>query len=297
MTFKPMLAHNEVMWEHKNLFPTLASPKIDGIRGCIVDGQLISRSGKRFPSQFINDDYSHTVLSGFDGELVSGNPWDKHCIEQSKSAVSTLRGTPQCVFYVFDDFSEPELMFSERLEKLAKRVAEIGHPRIQIVPQWLLYSRAQVEACEEYVLGLGYEGLILKNPESQYYFRRCLASRPYMMKLKRFTDGEARIIGTFEEMENTNEQTRSPLGYAERSTHAAGMVGKNRLGGLIVRVDGSDTDFRIGSGFTAEQREQLWQYRDQLPGQIVKFKHFEHGAKDKPRHPIFLGFRVPEIEG
>lgn len=43
-----------------------------------------------------------------------------------------------------------------------------------------------------------------------------------------------------------------------------------------------------------KQRADFWARRDSLLGQRVKFKHLEHGAKDAPRHPVFLGFRHAE---
>ena len=296
---RPSLAHDEVEWNHRKLFPCYTSPKIDGIRGRVIGGTLVSRAGKPFKNRFTSDDFSHSVLEGFDGELVMGNPWDRDCIEKSKSAVSTITGEPCVTFYVFDDFSEPALMFSERYIRLQDRVAALGHPRIQVVPQWMVNNKEQVLKIEEFCLSVGYEGLILKLPEEPYHTKRATKNNPFMMKLKRFKDSEARVVGYFEEMENTNAQTTDAHGYATRSSHQDGMVGKNRLGGFILRYDGSDgsEDFRVGSGFTAEQREQYWLFRDNCIGHIVKFKHFEHGAKDKPRHAVFLGFRNPEVEG
>ena len=56
----------------------------------------------------------------------------------------------------------------------------------------------------------------------------------------------------------------------------------------------TDVEFSIGTGFTAADRTWMWNNRDQLLGKFVKFKHFPIGAKDKPRHPVFLGFRDPD---
>jgi DNA ligase-1 len=51
--------------------------------------------------------------------------------------------------------------------------------------------------------------------------------------------------------------------------------------------------FSIGSGFTQEMREQLWQVRGRLTGQFVKYRYFPTGSKNAPRFPTFLGFRDP----
>src|ERR1700743_2525812 len=67
------------------------------------------------------------------------------------------------------------------------------------------------------------------------------------------------------------------------------------LGGFHVRDIYSGVEFDIGTGFTLEQRKNLWDAWQKNPkhllGHIVKYKHFPVGVVDKPRHPIFLGFR------
>jgi DNA ligase-1 len=40
------------------------------------------------------------------------------------------------------------------------------------------------------------------------------------------------------------------------------------------------------------ERKLLW---EKPPiGRVVKYKHFPYGADEKPRHPVFLGFRPEE---
>lgn len=53
----------------------------------------------------------------------------------------------------------------------------------------------------------------------------------------------------------------------------------------------------IGTGYTAAQRQQLWNTRETLLNKIVKYKHFEVGAKDAPRFPVWLGMRHPDDMG
>jgi DNA ligase-1 len=67
------------------------------------------------------------------------------------------------------------------------------------------------------------------------------------------------------------------------------MLGKQRLGGLVTKWRGKE--LRIGSGFGAEQRQNMWDARDILIGRLVTFKYQPHGMKDVPRLPIFVGLR------
>jgi DNA ligase-1 len=50
----------------------------------------------------------------------------------------------------------------------------------------------------------------------------------------------------------------------------------------------------MGTGFTAEERARIWSIRTSVVGMLVKYKSFLVGVKDKPRHPVFLGFRDEE---
>lgn len=47
-------------------------------------------------------------------------------------------------------------------------------------------------------------------------------------------------------------------------------------------------------GLTIEDKRRIWNHRDKYIGLWAKVKYFEHGQKDVPRHPVFLGFRDKE---
>jgi DNA ligase-1 len=53
-------------------------------------------------------------------------------------------------------------------------------------------------------------------------------------------------------------------------------------------------EFRCGTGFDAADRERLWRDPKRgttVIGRVAKIKHFTVGAKDKPRFPVWLGWR------
>ena len=135
---------------------------------------------------------------------------------------------------------------------------------------------------------------MVRKPDAPYKFGRSTLKEGYLLKVKRFTDAEAKIIGFEERMYNENEATTDALGHTERSTHKAGMKPAGDLGAFIVRDLRTEMSFRIGTGFTAAQRKEYWTTRNKLMNKIVKYKHFEQGAVDLPRFPVFIGFRDPE---
>jgi DNA ligase-1 len=64
------------------------------------------------------------------------------------------------------------------------------------------------------------------------------------------------------------------------------------LGAFTVRDGG--VEFSVGTGFTYEDRTQFWRRRHELIGSIITYEYLPIGVKDKPRHPVFLGFRMQE---
>ena len=105
------------------------------------------------------------------------------------------------------------------------------------------------------------------------------------------TDDEATIIGFEEQLHNGNEAFKDERGYTKRSGHQANLVGKGTLGALAVR-DKKGREFTVGSGFDDALRSAIWGARPSYVGRLITFKHFAvTGVKDKPRQPIFKGFR------
>lgn len=133
--------------------------------------------------------------------------------------------------------------------------------------------------------------VMLRHPDGPYKHGRSTAKEGWLLKVKRFEDSEARIIGFSELMHNANEAKRNELGHLERSSKKAGKQGAQVLGSFIVKDLKTGVEFDIGTGFTASQRQELWNVGDNLLGRIIKYKSQPTGVKDKPRFPVFLGFR------
>jgi len=163
-------------------------------------------------------------------------------------------------------------------------------PNYRKVLSYPAHNKEKLLELEEICLEKGYEGIVIRNPHGMYKYGRCTMKEANAFKLKRFEDAEAVIIGFEEEMHNGNNAEINELGKTKRSTKSAGMVGKETLGAFICRTP-AGIEFKIGSGFDQGDRRVFWSNKHNLLGSFVKYKHFPIGVKDKPRHPIFLGFR------
>jgi DNA ligase-1 len=299
--FKPMLASqiedgkgrvtNEAI--SRLNFPVLVSPKFDGIRACMQNGKLVSRSFKPIPNENIQKFFSF-LPEGVDGELMYGSPESKSVFQDTTSIVmSRTKPATGVFFYVFDMFGDKP--FTKRIENA--RAAVAGKVGVAIVDQVLVHNLEELLAYEEKALELGFEGVMVRDPNGPYKQGRSSLKQGWLVKLKRFVDAEAEVLGWFEEEANNNVATTNALGRTERSTAKAGMVGKGTLGGFEVKVLNGEfegVELRIGGGFTALQRADFWKTRSKALGQIIKFKYFDKGTKDKPRHPVYIGFRDKE---
>lgn len=290
--FKPMLASEA----KKIRFPVYASPKLDGIRACIVDGVPVSRSLKPIPNEFIRGYFQgYPSTTGLDGELTVGPANHKNVMQTTSSGVMSKSGEPDFTYWVFDFWTAPDIPYGDRLRLMQRSFRESEDiksiSRIQLLPQTLIADAAELDAYESMQLAQGYEGVMIRDPKGVYKYGRSTAREGYLLKIKRFVDSEAVIIGFEELLHNANEAEVNALGYTERSSHSENKIPMGTLGALKVKDVVTGVEFSIGTGYTAAQRQIIWDNRDQFLGKFVKYKHFEVGVKDAPRFPVWLDFR------
>ena len=291
--FKPMLSSTFELSESSGIrFPVLVSPKLDGVRALIRSGVVYSRNLKPIPNLHVQRLFGDTSLDGLDGELIVGNSKSEDVYRSTCSGVMSIDGEPSVMFYAFDFCCETYASrpFKERLAKAHSLAA--NHSAIKKVVHKYAHDISDIQRLEEQYLDDGYEGLMIRSPDGPYKHGRATNREGYLFKMKRFSDSEAEIIGYEELFSNQNIAEVSELGNTKRSTHKDNMVPMNTLGALMVRDVHTGIEFSIGSGFTQQLRDELWNIKESsLMGMIIKYKYFSIGVKDKPRFPVFLGFR------
>ena len=283
---KPMLA-GKLEDPNKLNFPVLASPKLDGVRCLVINGQAVSRNMKPIPNAAISEMLRH--MPPVDGELIVGKPGAPDVFQRTSSGVMSRGGIPKFKFWVFDALTRKAMPFSERLE-LAKSYVN-GFEHAMHVPHKLIHNVDDLLEYEARQLLMGYEGIMLRDPAGPYKQGRSTAREGWLLKFKRFQDAEAVVID-FEELEhNDNEQTRDELGRAKRSSHKINKRAADTLGALVVQDVITGQPFKIGTGFSEAQRADIWNRRGSILGKLVKYRFQPTGVKDAPRFPSFLGFR------
>lgn len=286
---KPLLAC-EVPLEQVRL-PVYVSTKLDGIRCVIIGGVAYSRSLKPIRNKYIQSIIGNEKYNGFDGELVVGNIYDKDVFQKTTSGVMSEQGEPNFVFYVFDDFTHPNLPYSERADIMRYKVDTLTD-RIKFLGQKLIHNIDDINSCLEKEQSLGGEGLILRNPDGVYKFGRSTPKQQLSIKVKFFEQDEFEVIGFEERYTNTNEATVNELGYTSRSSHKDNLLPTNTLGSLVLKY--GDMTFKCGTGFDDTLRKEIWDNKEEYVGRLASIRYMSVGSKDLPRVPSFIGWRDKE---
>ena len=288
--FKPLLAAPVDL--NKMKFPVLVSPKLDGIRAINHPTLgLVSRNLKPIPNEYIRGQ-AERFPAWLDGELMlmkeDGKPLP---FSDITSGVMSRKGEPNFKFAVFDMVMSGAEPFWKRLGVVNEWVRN-GPENLATVEHKIIHNLDALLEYEEATVGQGWEGVMLRDPEGRYKFGRSTVNEGILLKMKRFHDDEATVVGVVERMINNNEQTRDALGYAKRSSHKDNKTPAGDLGALVCEYKG--VQFELGTGFTSHQRKELWLDRDSLTGQRVTFKYQEISKDGVPRFPVFLRFRADD---
>ncbi len=234
----------------------LMSEKLDGVRGYWDGRHLLSKNGTPFhpPSAFTRNFPDFAI----EGEIWGGrNTFEKTVGNVKKE--NPHEGWLALKFAVFD-VPKASGGFEKRLNKAVKWFDAHPSPYAFVIAHVPVKNQQHLFRELKRIEALGGEGIILRKPGSLYAKGR---SRN-ILKVKSYADMEAVVIG-----------------------HLAGTGrNKNRMGSLLMKLPGSQTTFKIGTGFSDA-------LRDNPPpvGSLVTFKYYGFYASGIPKFPSFLRIR------
>jgi len=262
-------------WGNKGL----AQPKLDGLRcRAIIDSAgeviLLSSEENEFTSvPHIKEQVKALGLKNWelDGELyVHGMPFQS-LASIAKTKIGLHPDYRAMEYHVFDTVNnEVQRARIAALELLLKQ------PNICVVRTELVESLDTLEKCYDEFVAQGYEGFIIRQLDAPYARKRSTS----IMKCKPGRFDEYEVIGYQEE--------RSIYGEP-----------KGALGALVLRAAGgifAGGVFNVGTGFTRQQRQDLWLKRDELKGCrcTVKYQELTVG-REVPRFPVFISLVEKEV--
>ncbi len=290
MITRPLLAE-----ELENLgdvkFPVMISPKFDGIRCLKVNGNILTRSFKDIPNNYIREFLRTFAADGMDGEVVTytNGKIDDFNVIQSK--VMSEDGEPDFRFIVFDFVTGSlDVPFKERYDYLDSFPYD---DRLEPCQHLHVHNLEQLKEAEERLVKQGYEGIMIRDPNGRYKCGRSTLKEGILLKYKRFEDSEAEILELREQEKNIGVKGINELGRTKRSHKKADKAPANTLGEFRVKDLKTGKEFCIGTGqgLTKQLRQEIWDDKDKYVGKIIKYKYQGCGQKDLPRFPSFLGFR------
>lgn len=309
---KPQLAHDADI--EKVIYPAIFQPKIDGVRALNLNGTLTGRSLDPLKGYGITEYFSKPEFVGLDGEMIAGhNPACRERLcSRSTSATGKWKGVTEMAdvsWWCFDLLTPETAMlgYEYRYDRLARKVANLNHPRIYLVPAYEVRNRTELEERLAAVFDAGYEGGILRNPHTPPKEGRPNKNQQ-LMRFKPWSDSEMLVTGFTEGNSNENEATINSLGRTERSSAQDGLVPNGMVGSIqgIMLADFFDPYakqllFRKGLPITISTGEMTnteakhyFKHPEELVGHIVKFKHMTHGVKDLPRFGGYISHRMPQ---
>lgn len=198
--FNPMLAEKFRDHEHKINYPWYGQPKLDGHRGTLDKGVLYSRTRKPITSCV------HIMKAakelGLDIYALDGELYNHDYKDDFETLSSAIRKkdplTPEMQkivqYHIYDiNNAQPYKLRYELLQMIFEKHIK-GSPYeglFQLVPLEKVVSKENAINREKYWrLDCGFEGFMLRNPDSLYQGRRTVD----LQKVKVFQDAEFKIV-------------------------------------------------------------------------------------------------------
>lgn len=254
--------------------------KLNGINGSVLNGLMLSRQGKELNNlNHIIEQLNKTSFKGyyFNGELIRKNTDGLSNGENFRETTSIVNSDAidktNIDFIVFDllpieEFNKgiSKLKYKDRLKQLKQlkqEALDLGLNNIDIPT--IYYEGEDISNIDYYL------DIATKNDEEglMYIKNNNWKNKRHsgILKVKKFLNADCKIVG-----------------YEEGDGKYKGM-----LGAFIIDYKGNKVN--VGSGYTDDERIELWNKRDELIGRVLQVK-FKEETKDKKTGLISIQFPI-----
>lgn len=310
-TFKPQLAPNQQPNLEDLNYPLLVSYKMDGIRCIIKEGKILSRSLKPIQNKQLKEKleplrkYSEVNGLIIDGEIFSPNLTFQEIVsfvmtqdfEDKKSVKKfgkVMEIPDHLKFYCFDCITnnDYEVSFKDRFINSGLVVDQF--PLIaELIEHKLVNNKSEVEEYFNKALNNGYEGLIIRNPESKYKYGRGSLKEGIIFKFKPFVSIDSLITGVVQatEVDPNAEKTINELGRSVTSKKKSDRCLIEKASGFYVDYKGKQ--LKVPLKMTDEEKEYVWKNQNEFIGKYLEYEFMEIGMKEGglPRIPKMIRVR------
>ena len=246
--------------------PFIVQPKYDGVRCRAVPTEngillLSSEENVIFSVPHINEELKSLGLKAeLDGELYIHGASFEEIVSITSRTVNISSDHQKIQYHVFDIVNEESQI--QRLLTINKLAGL--KPSLKIAPFWLCESLDEIMKTYDFLLREKYEGIIVRTLFNQYERKRSTQ----VMKFKPKKSDSYEIIDFEEEISISGTP-------------------KDSLGALVLS-SGDGSTFKVGTGFSAEQRHDLWRSRDDLKGKVALINYQHLTDRKVPRFPVFV---------
>ena len=233
-------------------------PKIDGFRAIVFpDNSVYSRYGNKFN---VNLDLKMPKDYCIDGELIDTNYYDtfvirrKYNIDTSKVKLCVFDIVPTNIILKGGEYNVPYLQRKEMLKEFYEKNKNNKH--LIFLDYKPLKNKDVFQLLKTEFKH--HEGLMLKQKDSPYVTKRT----KYWIKIKHQIDIDAKVIDI--------------------------EVANNLMKALVCKYE--NKTFKVGTGFTIEQRKLIAKLKSKLIGAYINLHAFEL-TENAVRHPAFNYFQ------
>jgi DNA ligase-1 len=281
----------------------MASYKLDGMRCIFKNGEMLSRQFKPIINKQLNERFEPLKKMSlergeiYDGELYSHELNFQEIMHYCRTDDLGDEPLPESInFYCFDWLygtdpeAYPNMTASMRYESI-EEMSGMNIPHFIGLEQRIVSTPEQVKQMFEEAIAAGFEGLILKTPESKYKFGRISIASGTAYKFKPYQTFDSKIIGVEQatEVDPTVERKVGELGYHKTSRKKGDRIPIEKASAFRVLYDGKEV--KVSLAMTDEEKEKVWREKDSYTGKYIEYKAMLVGSKDLPRHPVFTRFR------
>lgn len=201
--FTPMLAHPYDKYGKKLPHKLSCSPKMDGLRCYITKDGAYSRNGNIWVSTKYIEDSLKSIFEVYPTLVLDGELYCHKLHDDFNKIVSLAKKTKhisdsdwveiknKLEYHVFDCYfrDEPNMTFKNRYEFLQKNIFACHFNNIILVKSYDA-TKDDFHTLFQKFIEDGYEGIMLRDPESVYECKRSYG----LQKYKEFQDNEFEIV-------------------------------------------------------------------------------------------------------
>ncbi len=262
-----------------SFYPCYVQPKLDGVRALAQiqpNGAVVFQS--RDEKLWLYPVVKHLCdqiasLSSVLGPLILDGELYVHGwrLQRINGAVAVKRNGPckdssLVQFHVFD-VVRPDQKFSERWLAIANTIRQANLDHIRLVDTNYVHSELQMQQYFHSATSQGYEGVMLR-PDGPYEFGETphgtQKRSKFLWKYKQWEDGEFECVGV------TQGEGKADIG----------------IGALVLNTHDCAATFKVGTGFTDEERIE---YMQNPPiGRLIRVRYLFLTDAGIPFNPSFL---------